>query len=88
MAFHSVCQFESGLVKIANPASLTAKLTRMRQSKALALVTDYDQTLVKARLASGQKAANSFHALIHYDRTPSRIRTEAMQMFEHYYPME
>ena len=60
----------------------------MRFSNSLSLVTDYDQTLVKARLNCGQRAANSFHALIHYKETPEHIRTQAMDMFQKYYPIE
>ena len=52
------------------------------------MVTDYDQTLTKAKFADGHSCDSSFKTIITYPGMPDNIRELAASLYHKYYPIE
>ena len=54
----------------------------------MTFMTDFDQTLTKAKFPDGSTADNSFKAIIDYKKTPSKVKEECGILFRKYLPIE
>ena len=70
--------------------TLYRKLSAIKKdgAKNLHLVTDYDQTLTKAKFADGHSCDSSFKTIISYPGMPDNIRELAAALYHKYYPIE
>jgi phosphoserine phosphatase len=77
-------------VFVPRQANLALKVNKIRASgpQNLAIVADFDQTLIKAFTSEGKRATSSFLALIEWSGTPLSVSTQAREYFSHYYPIE
>ena len=52
------------------------------------MLTDYDQTLTKAKFVDGSTCDSSFKTLIDYRGTPQAVKDETAALYRHYIPIE
>ena len=54
----------------------------------MSLLTDYDQTLTKAKFSDGSPCDSSFKTIIDYRGTPKSVKEETAALYRHYLPIE
>ena len=54
----------------------------------LHVLTDYDQTLTKAKFNDGKDCDSSFKTIITWSGTPKAVKDETTRLFNKYYPLE
>jgi len=52
------------------------------------LLTDYDQTLTKAKFVDGSPCDSSFKTVITHAKTPEDVRATTTALYKHYFPIE
>lgn len=66
------------------PDTLLEKLRKIKQAgpRELHLLTDYDQTLTKAKFTDGSPCDSSFKTVITYPGTPERVREKTTALYK------
>ena len=84
------CHLSRGHIHVSCEESLFRKLHALKAAgpAELHLLTDFDQTLTKAKFSDGTSCDSSFKALITYEGTPEQVRQKTTELYQRYIPIE